>query len=453
MTQTSTEQLLKEWQQLLNDTPESITHCAQQLAQQHAETLAKSFYQHMLADLAAAQFLSHEQVHERLSGSMQRWIIALFSLTRDDDTRPVIAHQKHIGDVHARIDIPVHLVLRGARVLKDTVAQLLEVNAQYQDCLVFISTLIDMAMEVMSQAYAVSHDHNARAEESYRLFSIAQNSAHEKDRQRAALLDWENQCMFDIAMGLQFSQLNSLSASEFGLWFRHKGAHAFEGSHETTLIGETIDKIDTVVLPMLKLAQADPQQHQQLLRNLHEQVQSIAYLLDTLFDQVSELESGRDVLTHLLNRKFLPVVLGKEISYARQHQRKFCLLMIDADYFKVVNDTHGHESGDVVLQQLAGLLSNSCRSGDYVFRLGGEEFLMLLVDVDSEQACKVAEKIRATIAKEEFRLPRGNTAQMTVSIGVTEYNGHPDPQRLLNKADEALYKAKGLGRNRVITAD
>lgn len=159
------------------------------------------------------------------------------------------------------------------------------------------------------------------------------------------------------------------------------------------------------------------------------------------------------MLTHLLNRKFLPVVLGKEISYARQHQRKFCLLMIDADYFKVVNDTHGHESGDVVLQQLAGLLSNSCRSGDYVFRLGGEEFLMLLVDVDSEQACKVAEKIRATIAKEEFRLPRGNTAQMTVSIGVTEYNGHPDPQQLLNKADEALYKAKGLGRNRVITAD
>jgi diguanylate cyclase len=305
----------------------------------------------------------------------------------------------------------------------------------------------------MSQAYSASNDKNSRAEESYRLFSIAQNSAHEKERQRAALLDWENQVMFDIAMGLQFNQLSTLAASEFGLWFRHKGAHAFEGADETSLISASIDQIDTVILPMFKLAQQQPEQHQQLLRSLHEQARSIAYHLETLFAQVNELESGRDVLTHLLNRKFLPVVLSKEINYARQHKRHFCILVIDVDNFKNINDSHGHEVGDIVLQQLAVLLSNGCRSGDYVFRQGGEEFLMLLVDITAEKAAKVAEKLRLLIEKEEFRLPHGLVLKITISIGLAQYSGHPDPQKLVNRADDALYMAKGQGRNRVIVAD
>ena len=453
MTQISTEQLIKEWQTLLDNTSDSVYLCAQKLAHEHAVVLAQSFYKHMLEDLTAAQFLSHEQVQERLSGSMQRWIITLFSLTRTDDLRPVIAQQKHIGDVHARIDIPVHLVLRGARVLKDTVAQLLNGHVEQQECSGFIAALIDIAMEVMSQAYSSSHDKNSRAEESYRLFSIAQNSAHEKERQRAALLDWENQAMFDMAMGLQFSQLNTLSAAEFGLWFRHKGAHAFEGATETSLITEAIEKIDTVILPMLKLVHGEPEQHQQLLRNLHEQTRSIAYHLETLFAQVNELESGRDVLTHLLNRKFLPVVMSKEINYARQHERNFCVLVIDVDHFKNINDNHGHEAGDAILQQLASLLSNGCRSGDYVFRLGGEEFLMLLVDITAEKAAKVAEKLRLRVESEDFRLPHGLVLKITISIGLAQYTGHPDPQKLLNRADEALYIAKGQGRNQVVIAN
>lgn len=453
MTQISTEQLITEWQALLDNTPGSICTSTQQLAEQHAPELAQSFYKTMLDDLVAAQFLSNEQVQERLSGSMQQWIITLFSLNRTEDLRPVIAQQKHIGEVHARINIPVHLVLRGARVLKDTAAKLLHNHTEEKACLAFIYALIDMAMEVMSQVYAVSNDKNSRDKESYRLFSIAQNSANEKERQRAALLDWENQTMFDIAMGLQFSQLNNLSSSEFGLWFRHKGAHAFAGSDEAPLITQSLENIDTVILPMLQLAQQNPEQHQQLLRTLREQTRSIAYHLDSLFAQVNQLESGRDALTQLLNRKFLPVVMNKEISYARQNERHFCILIIDADHFKTINDTYGHESGDVILQQLASLLSNSCRSGDYIFRFGGEEFLMLLVDVTADKAAQVANKLRLAVESEEFRLPRGVSVNMTISIGLAQYSGHPDPQVLLNKADAALYQAKGTGRNQVIVAD
>lgn len=233
----------------------------------------------------------------------------------------------------------------------------------------------------------------------------------------------------------------------------HKGAHAFEGASETGLISDSIEKVDTIILPMFKLSQGRSEQHQQLLRNLHEQARSIAYHLETLFTQVNALESGRDVLTHLLNRKFLPVVMNKEINYARQNQRSFCLLVIDVDHFKNINDRHGHEVGDSVLQQLAALLSNGCRSGDYVFRLGGEEFLMLLVDITASKAAKVAEKLRLRVEKEEFRLPRGLTLKISISIGLAQYSGHPDPQKLLNRADEALYAAKNQGRNQVVIAD
>lgn len=184
-----------------------------------------------------------------------------------------------------------------------------------------------------------------------------------------------------------------------------------------------------------------------LLRQLREQARSIKYLLDSLLDQARELEAGRDVLTRLLNRKFLPVVLGKEVLYSRQSGNSFGLLMIDVDHFKSINDTYGHDAGDLVLQHIAGILSSNIRGGDYTFRLGGEEFLVILVDITPEKAMQVAEKLRNIIANEAFHLPPDKEIALTVSLGVAVYNGHPDYQTLLQRADKALYQAKNSGRN------
>lgn len=154
-------------------------------------------------------------------------------------------------------------------------------------------------------------------------------------------------------------------------------------------------------------------------------------------------------MTRMLNRKFLPVVLGKEVNYARKTGRSFAVLALDIDHFKSINDTHGHEAGDLVLQQLALLLSNNSRGGDYVFRLGGEEFLMLLVDIGLSGALGVAEKLRRQVEAETFRLAREQTLRLSISVGVAGHDGHPDYQNILRQADEALYRAKHAGRNRV----
>lgn len=455
--QYSLDELTSEWQQRLDSFPLHIRQLVAQTAEHHRTALATHFYTAMLQHKEAAHFLSHDEVKNRLSKSMENWITNLYASHNTTDIQSVIAHQNRIGDVHARISLPVHLVLRGARLLKHQLISVLREEQSPQDAAnasLFAATLIDLAMEIMSHAYSNSHDRNSRAEESYRLFAVTQNIATEKEKQRAALLDWENQLMFDIAMNLSGGQLPRLQGSEFGLWFRHKGAHGFEGAMETGLILDAMAKIDDALLPLFGLHKPEDAlpDNLQLLRELREQSKSIAYHLDLLFEQNNELESGRDVLTRLLNRKYLSVVLNKQINYARNSTSAFAVLSIDLDHFKQINDNHGHEAGDLVLQQFASLMLNRSRAGDYLFRMGGEEFMMIMVDVNRDKAERAAEKIRQLIAAETFRLPQDVTMQVTASMGLALFNGHPDYQQLLRRSDTALYEAKHNGRNRVVIA-
>ena len=456
----STEQLCTEWLSINHRFCADVRRFVTDFSRQHAGSLSEHFYREMLADPNASQFLSNDEVQSRLGQSMQRWVAGLFASETEDDVLRLIAEQRKIGEVHARIGIPVHLVLRGARCLKDRFVQLLhEVpglsgDEQYP-AMRLASDTIDLAMEVMGHAYSVSHDRNSRSEEAYRLFAITQNIADEKDQQRAALFDWENQLMFSQAIGTHPSELPRIQASDFGLWFRHKGIHAFEGSSEAAAVMETMHEIDSVLLPLFGSDDADvisQERRVHLLRDLRDKVKSIRFHLSNLFERNDELESGRDVLTRLLNRKFMPVVLSKQISQSRARKTGFAVLAIDIDYFKQVNDIHGHQAGDSVLQQLALMLVNNSRSGDYLFRLGGEEFLLIAVDTDATRARAVAEKLRKSVEQESFLLHDGKELKTSISVGVACFDGHPDYQRLLRRADDALYEAKNTGRNRVVVA-
>lgn len=429
------------------------------LAARWQEQLADHFYARLLGDESAVQLISHDQVRTRLHASLRRWIVGVYGARVGDDLDDLVSLQRHVGTVHARIGVPVHLVLRAAYSLKEKFLQLLQeevtLSRQEQlDLLQVMQDVMDLTMEIMSQAYATSHDRNNRAQEAYRLFAVVQNVATERQRQRAALLDWENRVMFELAMGAHVSQLPRIGASEFGLWFRHKGAHAFQGTEEVHLIQTSMERIDRLLLPRVA-RQPDEENatdRTAQLRDLRDESQSIAFRLDVLFRQTNELEAGRDALTRLLNRKYLPVVLNKEVAHARQHGAPFAILTIDVDNFKHINDNHGHDAGDLVLQQLAVVLSNNCRAGDYIFRLGGEEFFMLLVDIDEKDAHKAAENVRQAVEEESFRLSNDKQLRVTVSIGLAMYDGHPDYQLLMRRADDALYEAKRKGRNCVVVA-
>jgi diguanylate cyclase (GGDEF)-like protein/putative nucleotidyltransferase with HDIG domain len=161
-----------------------------------------------------------------------------------------------------------------------------------------------------------------------------------------------------------------------------------------------------------------------------------------------------DGLTGLPNHRAVVEQLGKEMDRARRYGRPFSLLFFDADRFKHVNDTYGHAAGDAVLRQIGEQGASILRGGDTLGRFGGEEFVLLLPEVDAEEARSVAERIRAAIANKPIILTENTESlNVTVSIGVATYPTDTDQeQNLLQLADQAMYMAKRLGRNQIRTA-
>ena len=160
--------------------------------------------------------------------------------------------------------------------------------------------------------------------------------------------------------------------------------------------------------------------------------------------------STRDELTGLLNRRFLNDAVETLIPGILRRETHLGILMADIDFFKQVNDTYGHEKGDEVLKKFAEILRENVRLSDVVVRYGGEEFLILLVDMDKEVVTALAEKIRLAVESFSFTVP-GGILKKTVSIGISIFPDHTENfWQSVKFADVALYKAKESGRNKVI---
>jgi len=171
----------------------------------------------------------------------------------------------------------------------------------------------------------------------------------------------------------------------------------------------------------------------------------------TLLDFKNYLDSCEeaaftDHLTGLANRRRFERQLEREVARTHRYGRPFCLLMLDIDHFKQVNDTHGHEAGDEALRRLAIALQAGTRGIDTVARIGGEEFALVLPETDAARGLEVAERLRQEI--KEAEIPEAG--HITVSIGLAECtDAYGDARELFSAADAALYEAKRLGRDRV----
>ncbi len=157
-----------------------------------------------------------------------------------------------------------------------------------------------------------------------------------------------------------------------------------------------------------------------------------------------------DHLTNLFNRRYLAEILEGEFFRARRNRENLSLVILDIDYFKNVNDTYGHQNGDVVLASVAGLAQQQLRAYDSAARYGGEEFVLVLPGTSLQGGEMVAERLRQSVLEFSFPPPMQDLT-LTISAGVATY---PSPQidsvdSLFRRADEALYRAKQNGRNRV----
>jgi two-component system cell cycle response regulator len=159
-----------------------------------------------------------------------------------------------------------------------------------------------------------------------------------------------------------------------------------------------------------------------------------------------------DALTGLSNRRYMESHLGTLIEQAATRGKSLAALVLDIDYFKAINDTHGHDAGDDVLRDFALRIKRSIRGIDLACRYGGEEFVIIMPETDLAVAAMVAERLRRRIAADPFAIAQGTRhIPVTISIGIAGLRGKDDnAASLLKRADEALYRAKRDGRNRVV---
>lgn len=174
---------------------------------------------------------------------------------------------------------------------------------------------------------------------------------------------------------------------------------------------------------------------------------AMAILAASVSDLIEDLrrERDRDYLTGVLNRRGFEAQIAVPM---RRDPREASLILCDVDHFKSINDTFGHDAGDVVLKEIGGILRATARKGDLVGRLGGEEFAIFLPEASSSDAYKCAERLRQAIAENKFT---GLSSSITASFGVASLGEANDWRSLYKLADGRLYRAKETGRNRIVT--
>jgi diguanylate cyclase (GGDEF)-like protein len=200
-----------------------------------------------------------------------------------------------------------------------------------------------------------------------------------------------------------------------------------------------------------------PGEYDQMVENWQLLSKSIADQLALALDNMILREklqdlSVRDSLTGLFNRRYMEETLTREFMRAERSNNPVGIIILDVDFFKKVNDTYGHEAGDLVLVELARLLSVSIRKGDVVCRYGGEEFLLVLPTTSMSKTIERAETIRAKVEKLKIQHNK-QTLQVTASLGTAVFPDHgSSPDEVVKVADDALYRAKEEGRNRAALA-
>jgi diguanylate cyclase (GGDEF)-like protein len=170
-------------------------------------------------------------------------------------------------------------------------------------------------------------------------------------------------------------------------------------------------------------------------------------------NETLERLSATDALTGLATRRYVDEVLSIELMRARRYGAPLCVLMADLDHFKQVNDQYGRLAGDAVLRETALLLRAQLRATDSGGRYGGEEFLVVLSHNSAKGAAIVADRWRQSLEESRIEIPDGRRISATLSIGVAEYGANgKTSEALIAAADQALYRAKDSGRNRVVVA-
>lgn len=436
---------------LLDDTPAEVRAAVARVAASHAEALAGEFYRVMLDDSAAANYLAHDLVSRRLKASMQAWLELLFVDLVPDRVEYLVARQIEVGEVHARIRLPLTLMQAGTRVLCEGLRRRVlatRMSSEHQlRAQVYVGDLMYLAEGVMLNAYIRDVRKGAQALEAYRHLAMTHDTVLERERQRAALSEWASEILFAAHSPGRLKRVPRLAESDFGLWFNHKAQMLFDGASDIGIVADAMEQIDSVLIPKLGSGGLVDSAGEPVLHELRRQLEFVRYLVGDLFDRLSSASSGKDVVTGLLARRHLATVIERtSIDHARRGQA-FALVLAHIDEHRAaVADT---ESRNALLHQFAGILLETSRSSDHLFRYGENDFLIVAVESSEALAREIAERLRNRVFAHRFVLRHNPGTRISVSVGVAVHDGHPDYANLLSRVEGAAIAAVSEGGNRV----
>jgi diguanylate cyclase (GGDEF)-like protein len=257
--------------------------------------------------------------------------------------------------------------------------------------------------------------------------------------------------------GLRRGQPHFVEASSSTLICRHRAT----GRGDSICVpmsahGETSGLLHLIeYLPGMSRSTAEPGPLNPAKKSLAAAVseQSALALANLELTEKLRLQALRDPLTGLLNRRFIDEWIDREIARTDQTGRSFGVIMADIDHFKHINDMHGHDAGDQLLKAVAHSIREALRPGDLPCRYGGEEFLLMLADVDESVLLARAEQVRTRISELRVSHRGGTLPTVTLSAGIAIYpQDGSTATEVIEAADEALYSAKRNGRNRIVAS-
>ena len=410
----------------------------------------QAFYDVLLNDSASKRFITNELVESHLTHELQQWLNQTLSpKTSDHDIQNLINKQRLVGEVHSRIEVPMTLVNNAMSSIKfvlfNSIRHHTDITQEHKtDLIILLNQILDSGLSLINEAYIEDRVSNERHAQEYRTRSNAHEMAIEIERVKGALFGWMTQFMADMLTGIN-DRLADIHHQEFALWIRHKLSFFTADQRTVKKIRDNLDNLQNV----LNALHSHPDENkEEKIRSISALSNECGWMLGQIADSNIEHATREDMLTSLIERRFMAPILQSETQLALKTHEPYSIMMIDVDNFKSVNDIHGHQAGDAVLSSIGRLLKRSLRVTDYAFRFGGEEFMILMPETSLSSAERAAEKLLDTIRKNEVILDNGRTLKATISIGLAQFNQDPDYQQVIKVADEKLYVAKHNGKDR-----
>jgi diguanylate cyclase (GGDEF)-like protein/PAS domain S-box-containing protein len=300
------------------------------------------------------------------------------------------------------------------------------------------------------------------------LIPVARSHLIETMQDGVLVLDWQNRvvdinpAMEKFLVGEPSTFLGKHAASILGYWIE-KAEPLLIGIESQTEVRAPNDPSRVLDLRATPLHDRDGRLNGRLLvfrditerkdverklRAANSRMQSQLIEIGTLQSRLRE-QAIRDPLTNLFNRRYLEETLDRELARAARESYPVCIIMIDIDHFKQVNDTHGHEAGDLVLKAMADVMAGQSRRGDFACRFGGEEFIVVMPNISTDVARERAETLRQAL--NSLRVPYNHTQiTATISMGIASHPANGGTREaILRAADRAMYAAKAAGRDHI----